>query len=108
MGFDVSADVAGRQSQAAQAADEQMGKILTHPLFPVEDIGNVGIHRSGVFVVREVGEDAPHQALGAGKHWCSRRKGRSSIGPDRRGYGDKGAGKNKLESIQVGRAVVVG
>ena len=96
VGFQISADVPGRQPQAPESADGQVGEILAHAFFSGQHLIYRCVHGGGVLVVGVFRKDAAHQIHGPGQDRPSRREGNAVVFPDPRIRADQGTGKNEL------------
>jgi hypothetical protein len=75
----VAADVTGRESERAQAADHQMREVLADTAAMRKDFAHLGCYRSGLRIVDKIGVYAPRQIKHGGGQRAARGKTRARI-----------------------------
>src|SRR5437868_7050986 len=75
----VAADVAGRQTKSAQAADLQMSEVLAHPAALGQHFAERRGDGGGLGIIMKFLVDAPRQVHNALKEGSAGRKGRPAI-----------------------------
>ena len=107
LGEHIAADIAGRQTQAAQAGNENMGEILAHPLALGQRLQSRGVDHGALALVHEIGMHALHQLGGRRQQAPAWRKAGPGIGHKAGIQRGKGRGENEIiGSIKVGARAV--